>query len=363
MSFVIRGFGTQVPPFSMAQTRAAEAIFPFAEAAGARKRTLQALFRRSSIRKRHCVLLESEEGEQDAWRSFYPPAADAREQGPTTAVRMARFEEEAPSLAAGAGRRALAAAEMTPEDITHLVTISCTGFFAPGLDAHLVELLGLSRGVHRTHVGFMGCHGAMNGIRTGAAFTGADPEARVLVTSVELCTLHLAYGWDPDDAVANAIFGDGAAAVVGSGAPGGPGDWRVTANGTFLIPDSRDAMSWRIGDHGYRMTLSARVPDLIQAHLSSWVQAWLGEEGLEMEDVASWAVHPGGPRILTAAEEALGLDRSRNRTAREVLAAHGNMSSATILFILQAMQAQDAPLPLVGLAFGPGLVVEAVLVR
>jgi len=278
---------------------------------------------------------------------------------------MARYETDAPPLAALAARRALEDAGWKATDITHLVTVSCTGFFAPGLDAALVSTLGLPRGVHRTHVGFMGCHGTMNGLRVASSFAGAHPGARILVASVELCSLHLAYGADPDDLVANAIFGDGAAALAGAPPPptGSGTPWTVTANGTAILPDSEDAMSWRIGDHGFRMTLSARVPDVIQSHLEGWLGGWLRAEGLGMEEVASWAVHPGGPRILSAAEQALGLPKEATRTPREVLSEYGNMSSATILFILQRMRAAGAPLPLVALAFGPGLVVEALLIR
>jgi predicted naringenin-chalcone synthase len=278
---------------------------------------------------------------------------------------MTRYEAAAPPLAAEAARRALAEAQWEAADITHLVTVSCTGFFAPGPDAALIDRLGLSRSVHRTHVGFMGCHGTMNGLRVASSFTRSDPGARVLVSSVELCSLHLAYGGDPNDLVANAIFGDGAAALAGA-APEAPevrDAWTVAANGTFLIPRSEDAMSWRIGDHGFRMTLSARVPDLIQTHLQQWLDGWLNDLGLAREEVASWAVHPGGPRILTAAEEALGLEKPANAVPREVLSEFGNMSSATILFILQRMRRRGAPRPLVALAFGPGLVVEALLIR
>lgn len=365
MSFVIRGIGTQVPEHSILQAEAAELAVSFVEPGGGRERTLRALFRKSGLKKRHSVLLETTSGELAARQSFYPPTRGPDDQGPATSVRMARYELEAPPLAADAARRALADAGMEPSEITHLVTVSCTGFFAPGLDATLVELLGLSRGVERTHVGYMGCHGAMNGLRIGSSHTGSNPEAKVLICSLELCSLHLAYDWDPDDMVANAIFGDGAAAVVGtsSSASDGPDSWNVTANGTVLLPDSGDAMSWRIGDNGFRMTLSPRVPNLIQTHLEGWLRGWLSDNGLALEEVASWAVHPGGPRILNAVEEALGLEKSATAVPRAVLSEFGNMSSATILFIMQRMRAADAPRPLVALAFGPGLVVEAVLIR
>ncbi len=362
---MIRGIGTHVPEHAILQAEAAELAISFAEPGGGRERTLRALFRMSGLKKRHSVLLETTSGELAAKQTFYPPTRGPDDHGPATSLRMARYEVEAPPLAAGAARSALADAGMTPSEITHLVTVSCTGFFAPGLDATLVNILGLFRGVERTHVGFMGCHGAMNGLRVGASHTESKPEARVLVCSVELCSLHLAYGWDPGDMVANALFGDGAAAVVGtpSSASDGPDSWNVTANGTFLLPDSGDAMSWRIGDNGFRMTLSPSVPNLIQAHLEEWLRGWLVDNGLALEEVASWAVHPGGPRILNAVEEALGLESSATAVPRAVLSEFGNMSSATILFILERMRAARAPRPLVALAFGPGLVVEAVLIR
>jgi len=375
VNLVIQGIGIEVPRYAMAQPDAAEVFFSFSEPAGGRKRALEALFRKSGVKGRYSVVLESDQGPPLKRQSFYPPARDPQDQGPTTSQRMARYEEEAPVLAAGAARKALLQAGLGPGEITHLVTVSCTGFFAPGLDVRLVETLGLSRETHRTHVGFMGCHGSLNGLRVAASHADADPDARVLVCSVELCSLHLAYGWDPQDLVANAIFGDGAAALVGGARKRGEGNhgsggpepesrsWRIAANGTFLIPDSGDAMSWRIGNHGFRMTLSPRVPDLIHDHLKEWLRDWLAGEGLALSDIASWAVHPGGPRILSAVESALELDREVTETPREVLAEHGNMSSATILFILKRMMAEGAPRPLVGLAFGPGLVAEVVLIR
>jgi predicted naringenin-chalcone synthase len=276
---------------------------------------------------------------------------------------MERFEADAPDLAKEAALAALTDAGLGAGEVTHLVTVSCTGFFAPGLDTAFVDLLGLPATVERTHVGFMGCHGSLNGLRVASALGGTDPAARVLVSSVELCTLHMAYDWDPDTLVANSLFGDGSAAVVGlGGGPSSPnGAWHLAASGTCRLPDSSDAMSWRIGDHGFRMTLSASVPDIIESHLRGWMEEWLGEHGLALADVATWAVHPGGPRILNAVGAALDLPADQNAVARGVLSEFGNMSSATILFILDRLRRQDAPRPCVALAFGPGLVAEAAL--
>jgi len=276
---------------------------------------------------------------------------------------MERYEEAAPALAAEATRAALTSAGACPSEVSHLVTVSCTGFAAPGIDAGLIAALGLARTTQRTHVGFMGCHGALNGLRVAGSFIAADPEAVVVLCSVELCSLHFAYGWDPDMLVANALFSDGAAAVVGRAADPGDADvWSVRAAGTLLLPDSEHDMSWRIGDHGFRMTLSPRVPDLIAASVGEWLTAWLAGNGLTVADVGSWAVHPGGPRILSAVEKAVGLSRDQTRVSRGVLSDFGNMSSATILFILDRLRAEDAPRPCVALAFGPGLVVEAALI-
>jgi predicted naringenin-chalcone synthase len=295
-------------------------------------------------------------------QTFFQPVESEHDLGPTTLARMEQFEKEAPVLAGAAAGKALEASALEPEEITHIVTVSCTGFFAPGLDSRLIDLLGLHPTVERTHVGFMGCHGSLNGMRVGLSFAGSNPEAKILVSSVELCTLHMSYEWDPDTLVANSLFGDGAAALVGTGDDqGDPVSWRLTASGTCRLPNSDDAMSWRIGDHGFRMTLSASVPDIIHAHLRDWLKHWLEGSGLTLDEVETWAVHPGGPRILTSVAEALDLAPEENVISKEVLSNYGNMSSATILFILERLREQNAPRPCVALAFGPGLVAEAAL--
>ena len=363
MSLHIAGLGLSLPRHALTQSDAAEILLSFLHPDGGRPRTVRALYGRSGIERRHSVLLNASDGPLAERQSFYPPARGPDDAGPPTDARMRAFEEHAPGLALSAAQAALDDASTDAGAITHLVTVSCTGFFAPGLDASLVHRLGLSPSVERTHVGFMGCHGALNGLRVATSFAGADPGARVLLCAVELCTLHLGYSWDPQTVVANALFADGAAAAVGVGASHGAAStgWRVAATGTFLLPDSADAMSWKVGDHGFRMTLSAAVPDLSQRHVGEWLQGWLGAQGLTIPEVRSWAVHPGGPRVLTAFGKTAGLDSGAFAASRAVLADHGNMSSATLLFILQELRSSGAETPLVAMAFGPGLVVEAAL--
>ncbi|MGH7169453.1 MAG: type III polyketide synthase, partial [Gemmataceae bacterium] len=295
-------------------------------------------------------------------QSLFLPSGRDDDQGPTTGQRMRVYADEAGPLAIRAARQALHQSRLAADEITHLVTISCTGMQAPGVDFELIEALALAPTVQRTHVGFMGCHGAINGLRIARAFSDSDPEARVLLCAVELCSLHYHYGWDPQKMIANAIFADGAAAVAGAADPlDSAGVWRVTATGSCLIPDSREAMSWSIGDHGFEMTLSKRVPSLIRAHLRPWLESWLARHGLRREAIGSWAIHPGGPRILEAIAQALELSDEQLAAARAVFATHGNMSSPTVLFIVEHLRAQRAPLPCVALGFGPGLIAESAL--
>jgi predicted naringenin-chalcone synthase len=363
MSLALTGFGTAHPEHSLTQKDAAELHATFCRIDPTRSRTLRALYRRSGVTRRHCAVLDASEGPLAERQSFYAPARDDEDRGPPTARRMELYESVAPELAAQASLRALKAAGLCADQVSHLVTVSCTGFVAPGLDTRVIGALGLPRTTRRTHVGFMGCAGALNGLRVAESFSAADPDAVVVVCAVELCSLHFAYGWDPEMLVANALFADGAAAVVGRAASSAPDeDWRVEACGTLLLPDSEEDMSWRIGDHGFRMTLSPRVPEVIAAHLGEWLESWLGEHGLDVGAIGSWAAHPGGPRILSAVERVAGLTKGQTRTSREVLAEFGNMSSATVLVILDRLRAAAAPRPCVALAFGPGLVVEAALI-
>ncbi len=358
----LSGLGTAVPPRVLKQCEAAEASRAFCAADARQTRALSMLYGRSGVETRNTVVVRADEGTLQERVPFYPAAIGPDDRGPTTGQRMAWYEAEAPPLAETAARRALDDASTPVDAITHLVTVSCTGFFSPGIDAVLIDALGLPRTVHRTHVGFMGCHGALNGLRVAASQAGAA-EARVLLCAVELCSLHFAYGWNSEMIVANTLFADGAAAVVGVAAQNGTTrGWTVQAQGTFLMPKSGDAMSWRIGDHGFRMTLSAEVPELIRTNLGEWLRGWLKHQGLRVDEVGSWAVHPGGPRILDAVEDALALENGILDVSRDVLRSHGNMSSPTVLFVLERLRKAGAALPCVALAFGPGLVVEAMLV-
>lgn len=360
MSFVIKGLATALPPHSISQAQAGEMAVERCHANDRQLKLLPTLYRRTGIQKRHSTLIESNGGEVFQL-SFYPAAESANCAGPGTAARMQRFEKDALPLAIEACRGALTEAGLPPDRVTHIITVSCSGFAAPGVDIALIRELHLSPRTERINVGFMGCHGAINGLRAANAIAGADPDAVILMCCVELCSLHFQYGWDPEQIVANAIFSDGAAAVVG-GATRHERPWRVRATGSCVFPGSEDAMTWKIGDNGFQMSLSAAVPDLIGQRLKPFLEDWLGARGLSISDIRSWVVHPGGPRILRATEEALSLSEEDTRESWNVLQSCGNMSSPTVLFILQKMKKGGAKPPCVMLAFGPGLTAEVALI-
>ena len=367
MSFAILSLGTALPPATVTQAEALRANQTLCGGDAELTNWLAPLFQQSGIRARHTTLgrdvVRDLLAETRLSASPFLPADPPDGRGPTTGQRMRHYAEYAPPLAVAAARQALERSGRPASGVTHLVTVSCTGFQAPGVDAAVIRGLGLVPTVERTHVGYMGCHGALNGLRVARAFTTSDPDACVLLAAVELCTLHIHYGRDAARLVANALFADGAAAVVGVAPVAAPaGAWRVAATGSCLVPDSASAMTWTVGDHGFAMTLSKEVPRLIATHLRPWLAGWLERQGVPLADVASWAVHPGGPRILSAVEEGLGLPRDALDASRAVLADCGNMSSPTVLFILDRLRAAGAPRPCVALGFGPGLVAEAALV-
>jgi alpha-pyrone synthase len=219
--------------------------------------------------------------------------------------------------------------------------------------------------VERVHVGFMGCHGTLNALRVANAFATADPSARILLAAVELCSLHYYYGADPGKIIANSLFADGSAALVGSG-ESNPNGLRVLATGSEFGMRTEPDMGWKVGDHGFEMVLTKRIPKLIAAHLKPWLSQWLAKHGLTVETVSGWAVHPGGPKILSSVCEGLGLPDSAVETSRAVLREFGNMSSPTVWFVVDRMRRPAAnglgvTGPIVVLGFGPGLVAEAAL--
>jgi len=361
MTLAIAGIATATPPRHITQEAAAALALSLGNEAPGRSGSLAGLYRQTRIRTRGSVLLESP-GPDGAPQRFFPPTTGPGDGGPTTAARMARYAAEAGSLAIAAARRALGEAGIDAAAVTHLVTCSCTGFSNPGIELELISTLGLPLTVARTHIGFMGCHGAFNSLRVADAFASDDRRV-VLVVAVELCSLHFQYGRRPDVVVANAIFADGAGAVVavGPGHPRAGGAWQVVRQWSAILPGTAEEMGWGIGDHGFQMRLSPRVAGLLERDIRQLVEGALEELGLVPADIGAWAVHPGGPRILDGVRSALALDDEALLASEAVLADHGNMSSATILFILRDLFLGSKATRCFAMAFGPGLTAELAL--
>lgn len=357
MNGFILGVGTATPAASVPQEEALAMSTAVVCENTRQERMMRILFRRSGIDRRGAVLPTSLGREWKARPDALNPG-----HGPRTSERMELYGKFAGPLAESASVNALQDAGCSPQEITHLVTVSCTGFGAPGVDIGLIKSLGLRSTIQRINVGFMGCHGAINGMRAVRGIVAAEPQARVLMCAVELCSLHYRMAWDDEGIIGNALFADGAAALVAAGTfQNVPPLWQMSGSGSCLIPDSADAMSWHVGDHGFNMRLTGEVADLIESSLRPWMEEWLGTLGCSFEKIGAWAVHPGGPRILDAVETALNLSGNAVTVSRDVLREHGNMSSPTVLFVLDRMRKAGTPGPIVALAFGPGLMAEAAL--
>ena len=374
----ILGMGTAVPKHSIAQ-RDAAIIAQELRLSERWRDALPALYRKSGVERRGSVLLGADDVPLAQRQSFYQPASEAEPFGPTTWDRMQVFSEHAGPMLERACKQAIKESGIAKSTITHLVTVSCTGFFAPSVDIALIESLGLDLNIQRTHVGFMGCHGALNGIRTAKAIVEADPTAIVLLGAIELCSLHQQYTDDAQQLVANALFADGAASLI-VGAKQEESDavdddssqaqideranWTIASTFSKCIPNTTALMSWTIGNHGFRMSLDPQVPAYIEGHLEAELKTWLQSQSLEIADIEAWAIHPGGPRIVQSAGKALALPAEALQASQAILASRGNMSSPTVLFILErlAIEKPNAN-TCVLLAFGPGLCIEAVLLK
>lgn len=361
MTFHILGTGTAVPSNLITQDDAARLAVELAGSACPHGTAIQSLYRKTGVRKRHSTLITSSTNGQPATQSFFQIAAHDCDLGPTTHQRMQRYEVAALDLAATAAEAALHDSDTAPHEISQLVTVSCTGFAAPGVDIGLVERLGLNRTISRTHVGFMGCHGALNGLRVASALSHAAPGSKVLLCCVELCSVHHQYAANAQQTVANALFSDGAATIVASAGDRSQSQWRVVDHFSLLLPKTSELMSWHIGDHGFKMCLSPQVPSVIEQQLRPWLEKQLHRHSLSIGDIRGWAIHPGGPKILTATADALDLDHEYLVPSQHVLAEYGNMSSPTVLFVIDELRKRGDWLPCVALAFGPGLSIEAAL--
>jgi predicted naringenin-chalcone synthase len=299
-------------------------------------------------------------GIEHRWSVLPPPDGQMHNQpggfyhgpAPTTATRMTCYAEEAPKLALAAIAALREKVEL--DGITHLVVASCTGFVAPGIDQIIARALGIEN-VERTLVGFMGCYAAVSALRTAYHIVRSEPQARVLAVTVELCSLHLQETQQLESLLAMLQFSDGAAAALVTAEPKG-----LEMSHLFSAPleDSAELIQWKIGDTGFEMTLSGEVPGRIQHGLEDEATRKVLYNGWGADQVTSWAVHAGGRSILDAVERGLELPQGSLWASRDVLARYGNMSSATLMFVLGELIDRPDTGKGVAIAFGPGLAAE-----
>jgi predicted naringenin-chalcone synthase len=346
----INRVATAVPPYDIhdAFRRFAQSLFT--------DRRNAILFRRmadkADIEHRYSSLAPSNRPEGDSVdaQRFY-----VRGDFPDTATRMRRFEQDAPTLAQSAVERLRLDGER--DRITHLLMTCCTGFSAPGLDLEVVERCRLPSAVERTMIGFMGCYAAINALKLARHIVRSEPSARVLIVNVELCTLHLKETTDIEQVLSFLLFGDGCAACLVSVDPIG------TALDSFravLVPGTRELITWNIREYGFEMVLSGQVPATIQSALHDHMGEIL--DGAAAGAIDLWAVHPGGRTVLDAVEQAFGLAPSALMVSREVLRRYGNMSSATVMFVIEKLMRSNVPgRKGCAMSFGPGLIAETML--
>lgn len=363
----IISIGTAAPPRALTQREVGDAVLralPDTPDDDTRRirHYVRRLYRSGGITKRHTVLSSFPAAGADG---CFIPESPGESGGPTTAQRGEIYRREAAPLAADAARKALRdTGDPSGKRITHLITVSCTGFYAPGIDIDLIRRLGLDPEVARFNIGFMGCYAALPALRMAKAFVAAQPDARVLVVSIELCSLHYRHRFTPDIITANALFGDGAAAVVvASNATDTGRCLMLSSFGTRLLPDTDDDMSWIIGDHGFAMTLSQHVPNVVGKSLPVAFQECCADAAVATRDVGHFALHPGGVAILDQAARSLNLDKSSLAASYGVLQSYGNMSSATLLFVLEKLMAERINGRVFAAAFGPGLCAEVALLE
>lgn len=361
----IQSIGTAVPPNKIYQ----QLHYSILESANGMSREeklkLHAIYKRSGISTRHSVLSEFGEEDKQEHVLFHP--ANHHSQMPVS-QRMNLFDKHASELGADAVRNCLTQIpSLSPAQITHLITFSCTGMSAPGLDIQLSEILGFPGNIEKTCINFMGCYAAINAMKMANHIARSQPDAIVLIVGVELCTLHYRKSEDDEQAVANAIFADGAAAAIISSRP-----MEIKLQQRKILihnfyaeykSEGIQEMVWRIGDFGFDLRLSAYVPDLIRKNINDITTKLFERSHIQQEDISFYAIHPGGVKILQACEEALNITKEQNEFSYKVLREFGNMSSVTILFVLQeylnTFSESDAGKKIFACAFGPGLTIES----
>jgi predicted naringenin-chalcone synthase len=320
------------------------------------KRKLKFLYHQSGINTRYSVVADYNKSIND-WK-FYPHSENL-EPFPSLELRMIWYNKYAAPLSIDAIRHCLDGHTQTNE-ITHLITVSCTGMSAPGLDLQVMELMDLPKNIYRTSVNFMGCYAAIHAMKMADAICKTDIHAKVLIVCTELCTLHFQKEPTIDNIASSLLFGDGAAAILITHDNHKKEGWSINSFYSEVVAKGKKDMAWELSGSGFLMTLSGYVPDLIEADFEPLVARALQHAGKTKDAIAQWCIHPGGKRIINAIGSSLQLPEGSLQHSYDIMKEYGNMSSPTILFVLKRMMMMHpvSKKDLFGAAFGPGLTME-----
>ncbi|BCT77834.1 naringenin-chalcone synthase [Sinomonas cyclohexanicum] len=377
MAVLVRSLETSVPTTVLKQPEARDVFAAQEGLTRLGQRLVKTCFDAAAIDTRYSAVAEFSWDRPDHSPDFFDSSTGTL-LTPSTKTRNDLFAREGTPLFTQTARRALEGADgIAAEDVTHVVTVSCTGFFNPGPDYRIVRELGLNPSVQRFHLGFMGCYAAFPALRMAKAFCDADPNAVVLVAIVELCSLHVRSSNDPDTILGASLFADGAAAaiVTARDLPVTRPSLSLDAFETTLTPVGEETMAWNVGDHGFEMVLGTYVPHIIDDHITGALEPLLARDaalaGRPHADIEHWAIHPGGRSIVDKVAARLALTDAQAAPAYDTLREFGNMSSATVMFVLERIlglpvaEAHDGAGPgaerICAMAFGPGLTVETAL--
>lgn len=359
MSAFIHSISTAVPPFVSSQGQIADFMADNLNLSDAEERKLRVLYRASGIGQRYSVLQDFSQNLNG--RSFFKEASF-----PSARPRMELYQRNAIDIAYNACKSAIEEAGEVQSNVTHLITVSCTGMYAPGLDIELIQKLELPTETKRTSINFMGCYASFNALKVAANIAEAEKSATVLVVCVELCSIHLQDATDDDSLLSNAIFGDGAAALIIRGHQK-ERSLELMKFHSDLALEGKKEMGWFIGDTGFEMKLSTKVPAVIEMGIEALTRRLLENTQVSLSEIDFFAIHPGGKKILQVIEGKLGISKEQNMHAHEVLKNYGNMSSPTVLFVLKRIFDQltlaDTGKHVLSFAFGPGLTLESAVLK
>lgn len=358
MSSYIHNIEYSLPRHKYSQQQIRDRMKEIVRGGEKERRLLHHIYGRSGIKTRYSVVDDFKK--KGSHELFF----NGQGATPGTQNRNDIYIKKGRQLFVDVAQKLLDKSGLQPDEITHLITVSCTGFYAPGPDYDIIKTLDLNDTIERYHLGFMGCYAVIPALKLAQKICSNNELANVMVISVELCTLHFQAQPVVDDLISASVFADGGAgALVTNREPELGSYFKVDGFASAITDNGKDDMAWSIGDHGFNMILSSYVPEILSDGLESFLKPILKKHKIKMKDIDLWGVHPGGRAILDKVEKNLSLPSDALHSSRWVLSNYGNMSSATILFVLQHLlyKHTSGNQKTLALAFGPGLTIESAI--